>query len=167
MLLPVWLVTAAWDFLCATALGVFAYHRPAAALWRGVAATALGPRALDGGAPAVAAGIALHLAVALTWSALFVATTGRWPALRDTIRSRAGALVVAALYGPFIWLVMSLVVIPLATGRPATLGVRWWVQIVAHVPFVTIPLVFTTRHVLRAEMRLAAAQDAPSTGRRT
>ena len=67
-LLPVWLVTAAWDFACATALSVFAYGGTAAGLWRGVAATALGPTALQGGAPAVAAGIALHLAVAFTWS---------------------------------------------------------------------------------------------------
>ena len=149
-LLPaVWLVTAGWDFLCATALSVVAYHRPAAGVWKGVAATVLGPRALDGGVPAAAVGIALHLAVALVWSALFVAATLRWPALRRTIQSRGGALAVAAAYGPLIWLVMSLVVIPLATHRPPAVGFRWWVQIVAHVPFVAIPLVFTTRHVMR------------------
>ena len=59
-----------------------------------------------------------------------------------------GALAVAMVYGPAIWLVMSLVVIPLATGRPSTFGARWWVQIVAHVPFVTIPLVFAARRML-------------------
>src|SRR5262245_14907404 len=31
--LPVWLVTAVWDALCATALSVFAYGSTAAALW--------------------------------------------------------------------------------------------------------------------------------------
>ena len=145
---PVWLVTAAWDFVCASALSVLAYHTPVAQLWRGVASTALGPAALQGGASAVAAGLGLHLAVALTWAALFVAAALRWPALRDAIRTPAGALAVAAVYGPLIWLVMSLAVIPLATGRPPNFGVRWWVQVFAHVPFVAIPLVFTARRVL-------------------
>ena len=145
---PVWLVTAAWDFVCATALSVLAYGSTAAALWRGVAATVLGASALSGGAVAVAEGIAIHMAVALTWSALFVGAARLWPALLRAIRTPGGALAVAAVYGPAIWLVMSLIVIPLATGGPPRFGTRWWVQIAAHIPFVTIPLVFTARRVL-------------------
>ena len=145
---PVWLVTAAWDFLCATALSVFAYGSTAAALWRGVAATVLGPSAQSGGATAVAVGIALHLAVALTWSSLFVAAVRAWPLLLRALRTPGGALAVAAVYGPMIWLVMSLVVIPLATSRPPRVNARWWIQVGAHVPFVTLPLVFTARRVL-------------------
>ena len=147
-LIPVWLVTAAWDFVCATALSVLAYNTSAARLWQGVAATVLGPKALEGGAATVAIGLLLHLAVALTWSAVFLAAARAWPALRHAIATPAGALGVAAAYGPMIWLAMSLVVIPLATGRPPRFGVRWWVQIFAHVPFVTIPLVFTARRAL-------------------
>lgn len=147
-LLPVWLVTAAWDFVCATALAVFAYGSTAARLWRGVAATVFGPSAVSGGAIAVAQGIALHMAVALTWSLLFVAAAWWSPALRRAIRTPGGAFAVAAAYGPVIWLVMSLVVIPLATGDPPRFGPRWWVQIGAHVPFVSLPLVFTARRVL-------------------
>ena len=150
-LVPIWLVTAAWDFVCATALSVFAYHTPAARLWQGVAATVLGPKALEGGAATVAIGLLLHLGVALTWSAVFLAAARAWPALRHAIATPAGALGVAAAYGPLIWLVMSLVVIPLATGRPPRFGVRWWVQIFAHLPFVTLPLVFTARRVLGLE----------------
>ena len=153
--LPVWLVTAAWDFLCATALSVLVYHTTAARLWQGVASTVLGPAALDGGARAVATGLALHLAVAFIWSALFVAAVLAWRALRRAIATPAGALGVAVIYGPLIWLVMSLLIIPLATGRPPRFGLRWWVQIVAHVPFVTIPLVFMTRRVLRPERQPA------------
>jgi NAD-dependent oxidoreductase involved in siderophore biosynthesis len=148
---PVWLVTAAWDFLCATALSAFAYHSTFAHLWQGVASTVLGPTAIDGGLTPVAVGIALHLAVAFTWSAIFVASARMSPALRRTIATPSGALAVAVAYGPVIWLVMSLVVIPLATGRPPRFGFRWWVQIFAHVPFVTIPLVFTARRVLLGE----------------
>jgi hypothetical protein len=39
-------------------------------------------------------------------------------------------------------------VIPLATGRPPRFGTRWWVQVGAHVPFVSLPLVFTARRLL-------------------
>ena len=153
--IPVWLVTAAWDFICATALSVFAYHSTVAHLWQGVASIVLGPSAIDGGASAVAFGIALHFAVAFTWSALFVAAARLSPALLRAIAKPSGALAVAAVYGPVIWLVMSLAVIPIATGRPPRLGFRWWVQIFAHIPFVTIPLVFTARRVLldRASQR--------------
>ena len=147
-IVSVWLVTAAWDFVCATALSVFAYGSTAAALWRGVAATALGPSALSGGATAVAEGIALHMVVALTWSSLFVAAARQWPALLRAIRTRGGALAVAAAYGPAIWLVMSLMVIPLATGRAPRFDTRWWIQVGAHLPFVSLPLVFTARRVL-------------------
>jgi hypothetical protein len=45
------------------------------------------------------------------------------------------------MYGPFVWLVMSLVVIPLLLRRPPTIGFRWWVQFVGHFPFVGLPIV--------------------------
>lgn len=159
-LLRVWLFTAAWDAVCATALSVFAYGTTAANLWQGVAATVLGRTALEGGAATVAAGLGLHLAVAFTWSALFVAAAWAWPALRRAIRTRGGAFAVAALYGPVIWLVMSLAVIPLATGRPPRFGFRWWVQLGAHVPFVTLPLVFMARRVLGGQ---TSSHGAPTT----
>jgi hypothetical protein len=160
VLLPVWLVTAVWDAACATALSVLAYGGTAAGLWRGVASTVLGPSALQGGVAAVAAGLMLHLAVALAWSGVFVLALQAWPSLRAAIRPPGGALAVAAAYGPLIWLVMSLVVIPLATGRPPRMGFRWWVQVVAHVPFVTLPLVFTARRLVgrrQATVQAAAA----------
>ena len=146
--LATWLVTAAWDFLCASALSVFAYHSTFSRLWQGVASTALGPAALEMGAWGVAAGLALHLLVALTWSALFVFAVAGSRVLQRALARPLGALAVAAVYGPIIWLVMSLAVIPLATGRPPAFGFRWWVQVFAHVPFVTLPLVFTARRAL-------------------
>jgi hypothetical protein len=158
--LAVWLVTAVWDAICATALGVFAYRTTAAGVWQGVASTVLGPAALNGGAATVAAGLGLHLAVALTWSTLFVSAAWTWRALRRAIATPIGALATAAIYGPTIWLVMSLLVIPLATGRPPRFGVRWWVQVVAHIPFVALPLVFTARRVILSR---SAQGDAHAT----
>jgi len=37
-------------------------------------------------------------------------------------------------------MIMSLVVIPLLVHRPPTITIRWWVQLVGHVPFVAIPI---------------------------
>ena len=162
--IPVWLVTAVWDFICATALSVFAYHGTAAHLWQGVASTVLGPTAIDGGARPVVIGILLHLAVSFTWSAVFVLAARMSPAIRRLISTPSGALGVATVYGPIIWLVMSLVVIPIATGKPPRFTFRWWVQVFAHVPFVTIPLVFTARRVLMGSERVPmTARSAAST----
>src|SRR4051812_42428847 len=160
VLLPVWLVTAVWDALCATALSVFAYGSSAAGLWQGVASTVLGPSAIGGGVKTVAAGLGLHALVALTWSTIFVAALRVWPPLSRAIRRPGGAIAIASAYGPLIWLVMSLGVIPLATGRPPRITFRWWVQVFAHVPFVTLPLVFTARRALHTatEPRKAGAQ---------
>jgi hypothetical protein len=158
--LMTWLATAAWDFLCASALGILAYGSTFSRFWQGVASVALGPKALEMGAQGVAAGLGLHLLVAFTWSALFVFIVTQSVALRRLLERPISALGVAAIYGPLIWLVMSLVVIHLATGKMPTIGFRWWVQIFAHVPFVTIPLVFTARHALglRAGESAAAAR---------
>jgi len=155
--LVTWFVTAAWDFICASALAVFAYHATFSRFWQGVAATALGPRALEMGARGVAAGLVLHLFVAFIWSTLFVLVLASSERLRRVVDRVGGALAVACCYGPVIWLVMSLVVIPLATGRAPTFAFRWWVQVFAHVPFVTLPMVFTARRMLGlGEMRVAS-----------
>ena len=147
-ILATWLVTAAWDFVCATMLSVFAYGSTFSRLWQGVAAAVLGAPAMSMGARGVAAGLVLHLLVALTWSAIFVLALARSTALRRAVASTRGAIGVAVVYGPLIWLIMSLAVIRLATGRPTVFGFRWWVQLFAHVPFVTLPLVFTARRAL-------------------
>jgi hypothetical protein len=146
--LVTWLVTAAWDFVCASALSVFAYGSTFARLWQGVASTVIGPSALGMGTRAVALGLMLHLLVAFTWSAVFVFAVAGSPSLRRALARPLGALTVATVYGPIIWLVMSLGVIPLATGKPPTFAFRWWVQVFAHVPFVAIPLVFTARRMI-------------------
>lgn len=146
--LATWLVTAGWDFLCASALSVFAYGSTFSRFWQGVAAVPLGPSAIQMGPRGIAAGLGFHVMVAFTWSAAFVLAASASRALRAAIARPGGAVAVAVAYGPIIWLVMSLVVIPLATRRPPVLGFRWWVQVFAHVPFVTLPLVFTARSAL-------------------
>jgi len=50
-------------------------------------------------------------------------------------------LAIAAVYGPLIWLVMSLAVIPMLTHRPPAINLRWCVQFFGHIPFVALPIV--------------------------
>ena len=69
---------------------------------------------------------------------LLVMRIGR---VRETLASRYGVVKVAAVYGPFVWMVMSFAVIPVLLHRPPSVGFRWWVQFVGHFPFVGLPIV--------------------------
>jgi len=92
----------------------------------------------------------MHASVALTWTTVFLVLALLSPRLRRIVASPAGILAVATVYGPAIWIVMSFVVIPRFTGRPPTVNFRWWVQLVAHIPFVAIPIVATIGLGLRS-----------------
>jgi hypothetical protein len=63
--------------------------------------------------------------------------------LRSVLDSPYGVLEVAAVYGPMIWIVMSVVVIPLLTRRPVAITGRWWIQLAGHVVFVGLPIVWS------------------------
>jgi tellurite resistance protein TehA-like permease len=83
----------------------------------------------------------MHLGFTLCWSALFLLLGLRLRWIRDLLSSRYGVIKVASFYGPFIWMVMSLIVIPILLHRPPAINVRWWVQLIGHFPFVGIPIV--------------------------
>jgi hypothetical protein len=118
------------------------YHRPVARLFQNIAAAALGPGMLERGAASTLLGVGMHFSVAFTWSAVFLLLVMRVPPLARLIKRRTGAIAVAAVYGPCIWLTMSLLVIPLLSGIPVPITWRWWVQFFGHVPFVGVPIVW-------------------------
>ena len=89
-------------------------------------------------------GVLIHFAVALGWSIVF-AVMVRVRAVRLFVNRRYGVIYTAALYGPFIWMVMSLVLIPLFTHRPPAITPRWWVQFFGHILFVGMPIVAVTK----------------------
>lgn len=132
------------DGLWAVALTLI-YHRTILALWQGVAATAFGPAMREGGAATALVGLALHFGVAFTWSAVFVLLFSRSPRLRRALSSTGGALLVACLYGPAIWVVMSGLVIPALTHQPLAVTYRWWIQLAGHAAFVGTPIVWGVR----------------------
>jgi hypothetical protein len=137
-----WLLTAVTDAIFSSVLVTVFYHSTFARLWQGVASTLLGKGALDGGNRTVAIGLVMHFGVALAWTVVFLLLYENSARIRAVVASRHGVLKVASVYGPFIWLVMSLVVIPLLVHRPPKLNFRWLVQLIGHIPAVAIPIVW-------------------------
>ena len=139
------LLTAVVDGLFSSVLNVVAYRSTVSRLFQGVASVLLGSEALNGGTRTAVIGVLMHFGVAFAWSAVFLFLVLRSRRVRALLASPYGVIKVASLYGPFIWMVMSLVVIPILLHRPPTIGVRWWIQLIGHIPFVGVPIVASTR----------------------
>jgi hypothetical protein len=135
-----WLATGVSDFLWAVVLSVGIYKNTFTQLWQGVASVPLGKSAMDGGTRTMVIGILLHFGVALAWTTVFFFLT-RFGWMQRALNSRWGALKVAAVYGPFIWAFMSLIVIPLFTHRLPRNWWRWTVQAIGHILFVALPMI--------------------------
>ncbi len=110
------ILTGLSDGLFSTVLVTFFYGSTPARLWQGVA---------------------------FGWSAVFLFVVLRAGWVRSLLASPYGTVKVAALYGPFVWLVMSVVVIPILVHHGPTFNIRWWIQLVGHFPFVGIPIVWS------------------------
>ena len=140
-LLRAGLLTGVSDGLFSSVLSVAFYHSTVARLFQGVASTLLGPKAFEGGTGTALVGVLMHFGVAFGWSAVFLFLVLRASGIRRLLAAPAGVSKVAAMYGPFIWLVMSLAVIPLLLHRPPAINIRWWIQLIGHFPFVGLPIV--------------------------
>jgi uncharacterized membrane protein YagU involved in acid resistance len=135
------LLTGVTDGLFATVQSAVTPGSTVMTLWQGVASTVLGKSAYDGGVTTALVGLLMHFCVAFTWSAVFLFVVMRSSWVRRTVSSTSGVVGVAALYGPFIWLFMSLIVIPVLLHRAPKITSRWWIQLVGHIPFVGLPIV--------------------------
>ena len=155
--LRAWALITVVDAIFATVLPVVAYGRPLGQVWQGVASLLLGPGAMRGGARTMAFGLVMHATVALVWTTVFLALVLSSHRLRRIVGTPAGIIVVSALFGPMIWIVMSMVVIREVTGRPVVITAQWWVQLLAHIPFVALPIVATIGRGLRSTIPLADA----------
>jgi hypothetical protein len=134
-------LTGVTDGLFSSMLSIAFYHSTVTRLFQGVAATLLGRAAFDGGYETAALGVLMHFGVALGWSAVFLGLFDRSAWLRRVLGSLYGEWKVASVYGPFVWMVMSLLVIPLLVHRPPMITARWWVQLIGHIVFVGLPIV--------------------------
>jgi uncharacterized membrane protein YagU involved in acid resistance len=136
------LTTAIVDGLFSSVLTLL-YGSTVSRLFQNVASTVIGKSAFTMGARATALGVLMHFSVAFFWSAVFVLLVMRSARIRAVLASRYGKIKVSSLYGPAIWLVMSLLVIPILLHRPPTITYRWWIQLAGHFPFVGLPIVLS------------------------
>jgi len=147
-----WILTAILDGLFSSALSVFAYGSTVKRLWQGVASTVFGAAALEQDSMAWV-GLAMHFGVALAWSAIFLLAHKQSDSLRRVVDGPNGLWQGAVIYGPLVWVIMSLVVIPRLTGRPPVITNRWWVQFFGHAIFVGLPIVGMIRRPNGEETR--------------
>ena len=143
-LLRAWILTAILDGLFSSALNALAYGSTVKRLWQGVASTLFGAAALEQDSM-VWVGLAMHFAVAFTWSAIFLLAYQQSNGVRRLVDGPNGLWKGAAIYGPLVWVIMSIVVIPQLTGRPPAITYRWWVQFFGHAIFVGLPIVAMIR----------------------
>lgn len=139
------------DFLFACVSNGLMLQRTPVRVFQGVASVPFGRDMLDGGIATAALGLALHFCVALFWSAIYLLVTRSSPGLRRFVQTPQGALTFAAVYGPFIWIVMTFLVIPAFVHRPPTISPIWWVQLVGHIPFVVGPMIWAAGHGRKAK----------------
>lgn len=132
------------DFLFASVANGIILHRTPIRVFQGVASVPFGRGALNGGIRTFALGVAIHFCVAFFWSAVYLLLTRGVPALGRLVRTPQGALAFAAIYGPIIWLVMTFVVIPAFVHRPPTISPIWWVNLVGHIPFIVLPMIWAS-----------------------
>jgi len=135
------LLTALFDGTFSSVLSAVFYGSTVARLFQGVAATAFGAGAFGGGNKLTLVGVLMHVTVAFTWSAIFLIAYEQSAWLRRVTTSPFGVFKVAIVYGPLIWVVMSMVVIATLSGRAPAITVRWWIQFFGHMFFVGLPIV--------------------------
>ena len=143
------LLTALTDGIFATVLNVFVYRTVSfSRLWQNVASVPFGKAMFSGGASTTVVGLLVHCGVAFFWTAVFLLLLQRSSWLRRVVASPHGVLKVASVYGPFVWMMMSLVAIPLVMHRFPVIKANWWVLLIGHFPFVGLPIVgMTAPHV--------------------
>ena len=147
-LLRAWILTAVLDGLFSSVLNVFAYGSTVKRLWQGVASTVFGAAALEQDSMAWV-GLAMHVGVALTWSTIFLLAYKQSNWFRRLVDGPDGLWQGAVIYGPLVWVIMSIGVIPQLTGRPPAITYRWWVQFFGHAIFVGLPIVAMIRRPVK------------------
>jgi hypothetical protein len=136
------MVVAALDFLYITVLWVLIKHAVTVEQLAQVIATGLlGKAAYEGGVGTAALGVALHLMVALTWTTIFFVLSRQIPAVSHLIETTAGRVKAGLLFGPVIWLVMDLVVLPLSRARPTPVSSpHFYINLLQHAVMIGVPM---------------------------
>jgi hypothetical protein len=144
-------VIGALDAIFAIAINVFVLRVcTTAQLFQYIASGLLGRASFAGGASTVALRVVLHFAIAYVWTALFIVAARVSPALRDLISGMRGAILAGLPYGASIWLVMDLVVLPLAHVRPTPVASSMFlIMLLWHAAGLGVPLAMMVRRAYR------------------
>lgn len=134
------IVVAVLDGLFAIVLYVVRGTSSIERLFQSIASALIGSAAFRGGTTTFALGIALHVTVALAWSVIFLLALRSSRLVPRMLSWRYGALDVALWYGPLVYVVMSLALIPLFTHRVPPINVNWITVLLGHIPFVGLPI---------------------------
>lgn len=154
------LLCGAVDGAWAVAL-TLAYGRTVPRMLQGIAATVFGAGVFEAGVPGALLGLAMHLGVAFAWSSVFLTLVAAASPLRRALLARFGIPLVAAVYGPAVWIAMSGAVIPSLTGRPLVVTRGWWIQLIGHAVFVGLPIVWSIARDERADPGVISPPPAP------
>jgi uncharacterized membrane protein YagU involved in acid resistance len=84
----------------------------------------------------------LHVLVAFSWTFVFFLMSRRIPAISRFISTTRGRIAAGLLWGPVIWLVMDLVVLPLSRARPTPVSSpHFYINLVQHAVMIGLPIV--------------------------
>jgi hypothetical protein len=125
-----------------------------AQVFQGIARGALGRAALSGGTTAVVVGVLAHFTVAFGAAAVYYAATRLWPKLNEH------PLVFGPLYGAFVHVFMSFVVIPLSAIGPQPIVWTTFLEVLAiHLvvvgPSISVTTAYSTRSASSGATRAA------------
>lgn len=102
------------DAFSAFAINALFFNQPSfVRTFQGVASAILGKAALSLGIEGMLIGLAMHVAVAFTWTTLFYLIYSNWTALQRATRTKLGIAGVGAIVGAIIWTSMCYVVFPM------------------------------------------------------
>lgn len=109
---------------------------------QGIAAAFYGPASFQGGLTTASAGLAAHFLIAFTAAAVFSLAATRLPALLEY------PFVAGPLYGICVWLVMYLLVLPMAGIHPKHSVTSVATQVTIHIFCVGLPIALSARRAM-------------------
>ena len=111
-MLLAWLVAGTLDITYAIIMWGPVFGKiTAAQLLQGISSVLIGKDALTGGMATALLGLAMHYGISLAWTLIYFFIFPRLPFLARN------KWISGMLYGVFVWAMMSLVILPLVTGR--------------------------------------------------
>jgi len=134
------LVAGTLDIVFAASFWGLKADVPGQRILQSVASGLLGPAAFEGGLQTASLGLTLHYVIALFMALAWYVVAQRWRMARE-LPVRAGAI-----YGAFLYLAMTLVVVPLSAAQPGPLDPVWiGLNLAVHMLLIGIPIALFVR----------------------